>query len=285
MHRLLVGALIFLLSAPVGLAATPIPLGVAATADPAQPTTLESLPLSHAVSVSILSSANAGKYDGYSIEEGLQFTATQASAPDSDLEVDLGNHYANLVGTIYGDTASACSGNTTIQDVSNPATGIKKLYQGTVYPGQQESFSLDMQGVAAINVDEHRGNGCYGSTTAETVDVVTSLTEAAPTAVTILTPTANTVVPRDAAVDISWQKFSGASAYELDVSMLKQSTDQPITATSELSFTRLVLPGTSYTWQSAGFLPGLYGVDIVPVDKYGSALVARSAGIHFIISS
>ena len=285
MHRFLVGALIFMLTAAFDLAAAPIRLGVAATAEPAQPATLESLPLSHAVSVSILSPTNAGKYDGYSIEEGLQFTATQTSAPDSDLEVALGNHYANLVGTFYSDTASTCPGEVTIQDVSNPATGIKRLYQGTIYPGEQASFSLDMRGVEAINVDEHRGSGCSGSASPETVDVVTSLAEAVPAAVTILSPTANTVVPRNAAVEIAWQKYSGAFAYELDVSMLKQSTDQPITATSQLSISRLVLPGTSYTWQSAGFFPGLYGVYVVPLDKYGSDLAARSTGVRFSISS
>jgi len=279
MHRLRFGGLATLLGMLVALAPATMPSVLAHPGYAGPATTLEALPLTHAVGVSVLSPASPGHFTGFDIDHGLQLTAQNAT-PGSALEVHLGGLYTSVVGTIYGDTASACNAVVTLQDVTNPASGVKQLFQATVNPSAQATFNIDLHGVQDITIDNQRQYNCGGSNP-EMVDIVSSLT---PTPVTGVSPAANAVIPRATPITFRWKRSAGASIYMLSISLVKQSTNKALTPASKVTVTKLVFSGTTSTWNPAGFLPGIYQYTILPLDRYGAALASGSLAVQFTLA-
>ncbi|HVA92826.1 MAG TPA: hypothetical protein VNL71_23640, partial [Chloroflexota bacterium] len=206
MHRLRFGGLATLLGILVALAPATMPSVLAHPGYVGPATTLEALPLTHAVGVRVLSPASPGHFTGFDIDHGLELAAPPSPAPGSAVEFHLGGLYTSVVGTIYGDTASACNAVVTLQDVSNPASGVKQLFQATVNPSAQATFNIDLHGVQDITIDNLRQGNCGGSNP-EMVDIVSSLT---PTTVTGGSPAANAVIPRATPITFRWKRSAGA---------------------------------------------------------------------------
>jgi hypothetical protein len=253
---------------------------MASTVHAGQGIALESLPYTHPAAVTVLTPSKPGAYQGFTIDQGLQFTSQNANAPDSALEFHLGGRYASLTGTVYKDSASAHAALITIQDISNPVSGVKQLFQSAV--SDQTTFTVDLHGVQDISIGTQYSGCCGGSAI---VDMISRLMGTGPTGVTVLSPAANAIIPRGTPVSFLWKSYPGTTIYVLSISLIKQSTTRALTPASKISFTNLVFGATSYDWNSTGFLPGLYQYDIQPIDKYGNARGGASPAMQFTIAN
>ncbi len=281
MNRFLLRALVVLLVLScLAFGPTAPSPGHAAPAYAGQALALESLPFTHATAVSMLTPSKPGGFQGFSIDHGLQFTSHNNRAVDSALEFHLGGRYASLTGTMYIDAGSSSAVELTVQDISDPVTGVKQIFQGVVT--SQTTINLDVHGVQDISVGVEQSGCCSGSGVA---DLVASLGGHGFPSITITSPAANATLPSATPVSIAWQRFAGAAGYVLNVSMVRQSAKQVLTAGTKVSLTQLVLGGTWYSLNPTGFLPGTYRCAVVPVDKYGDILPGASAELQFFLSS
>jgi hypothetical protein len=243
-------------------------------------TALDSLPLSDVVGVARLSPDKPGTFQGSKIDQGLQFM-THDTGIDSTVKVHLGGGYAMLNGTIYVEP-SPYPVLLTVQDVSNPATGVKQLFQSSVEPSAQASFALDVHGVQDISLIVHKNGGnCCDN---ETADVVASLTGTPPSYVKALYPTTNVVIPPATSVTFLWNGYPGSTAYMISIWLVRQSGSRVITPQTRIATTKIIFGATSYIWNDSGFFPGKYRYDIMPIDRYGNAVAGRSRVIQFSIA-
>ncbi len=201
---------------------------------------------------------------------------------EASVEFHLGGLYTSMVGTIYGDMASVCPAVVTLQDVSDPATGVKQLFQATVNPSAQATFTIDLHGVQDITIDNLRQYNC-GDYNPELVDIVSSLT---PQPSGRLSCRKYDPSPGDAGY-LSLEAIRGRQHLYADY-LLGQAKREPGAhpdIQGDLHQTGV--------WRSVIYLElrripgrGIYQYTIVPLDKYGAALVREaSPAIQFTLAS
>jgi hypothetical protein len=231
-------------------------------------TTLESLTFASSVGAVTDSPAHPGRYLGRPILRGLQLGLTQYSA----VSFALDGQYDVLAGTVYADDAQKSDGSFTISGSDGHIS--KSLFSISLGAKKQAAFRLSTRGLTSITL----GMGAIGR-----LDVVANLTTStkapvAPTGpqVVVRYPVGGAGVAAGTKVPFAWEPFAHASSYVLQLWLVQQTGTTPLSASTPVTLSSLVFHKTSYTWDTTGFLPGVYQYDLIPLDASGNALASRS---------
>jgi hypothetical protein len=264
MRRLLVVGLCLLLM-PANLHAS------SGSAAPGTPTTipLESLTFVTSSGVAIDSATHPGSFLGHPILRGLELGPSQFSS----VTFALNGQYDVLAGTVYVNDAQKTAQSFSISGID--AHGSKSsLYALSLGPKKQAAFKVSTHGFTSITLT----NGATG-----VFDVVADLTPAtkatpAPTGPQVIVryPVGGAGVAAGTKVPFAWQPFAHASSYILQLWLVQQTSNTPINASTPVTLSTLVYHQTSYTWDTTGFLPGVYQYDLIPLDADGNALAPRN---------
>jgi len=231
--------------------------------------------------------------NGQSINRGLRLTAllqtngtsfcSSGDSVNSYITFDLGGRYSLLAGTLYHDdraTLSTVYLSISIKDKNGIAHTLKTISVGT---GGRVSFQVKIAGDQSLTLSAPVAVSSGNNTISSIADIVATVLYPIKTVASVY-PLRNTILPAGTSIVFIWKPFSGAAAYSLLIWMVKQAGHTPISAATPLMFSKTILGKTTYTWNNAGFLPGTYKYDILPLDAYGNALGDTSAPIQIKVT-